>query len=108
MSANKALKLQDVPSEASSSSLILTSSSTFSHKVQVRFRKGEKNDKDLFIEVWRDQDRGFISSRKVTDKCSKVYNDAVFGGASWSRDETKIVFIGEKPEVANYKNFWED
>jgi hypothetical protein len=75
----------------------------------VRFRKGEKNEKDLFIEVWRSEDgRGFVSSRKVSDKVTKIYNDAVFGPASWSRDETKIVFIGEKPEPASYKNYWED
>ena len=77
--------------------------------MQVRFRKGEKNEKDLFIEVWRSEDgRGFGSSRKVSDKVTKIYNDAVFGSAAWSRDETKIVFIGEKPEPATYKSYWED
>jgi hypothetical protein len=37
-----------------------------------------------------------------------VYNDAVFGPVAWSCDETKIVFIGERPEPASYKNYWED
>ena len=74
----------------------------------MRFRKGEKNDKDVFIEVWRDDERGFISSRKVTDKISKIYNDAIFGAASWSKDENKIVFIAEKADPASYKSYWED
>lgn len=72
----------------------------------MRFRKGEKNDKDLFIEVWNQ--RGFVKSRKVSDKVTKLYNDAVFGGIAWSRDETKIVFVGERPEPASFKNYWED
>ena len=71
-------------------------------------RKGEKSDKDLFLEVWRDYDRGFISSRKVSDKVTKLYNDSVFGSVAWSRDEKKIVFIGERPEPATFKNYWED
>jgi acylaminoacyl-peptidase len=73
----------------------------------VRFRKGEKNEKDLFIEVWNES-HGFVSSKKISDKVSKVYNDPTFGPASWSKDESKIVFVGEKPEPAAYKNFWED
>ena len=39
---------------------------------------------------------------------SKVYNDVVFGGISWSSDESKICFIGEKAEPASYKNYWEN
>lgn len=38
---------------------------------------------------------------------TKVYNDVVFGGIAWSEDETKICFVGEKPEPASYKNPWE-
>ncbi len=73
----------------------------------MRFRKGEKNEKDLFIEVWNER-QGFVSSRKISDKVSKVYIDPSFGPASWSKDESKIVFVGEKPEPASYKNLWED
>ena len=102
------IKLTDVPLDSSASGLLLQTVSPITHDYQVRFRKGEKNDKDLFIEVWRDQERGFISSLKVSDKVTKVYNDAIFGGVSWSKDERKIVFIGEKPEPASYKNYWED
>jgi len=47
------------------------------------------------------------SSLKITTKISKVYNDVVFGGISWSSDEQKIVFIGEVPEIAEFKNPFE-
>ena len=77
--------------------------------MSVRFRKGEKNDKDIFIEVWNSQSsQALQSTLKVTDKMSKVYNDVVFGGIAWSNDESKICFIGEKPEPESYKNFWDD
>ena len=101
-------RLTTVPLDSSGSSLLLASQSPWSDSLQIRFRKGEKNDKDVYIEVWRDEDQALISSRKITDKCSKIYNDATFGGVSWSRDESRIVFIGEKPEPATYKNYWED
>jgi hypothetical protein len=39
---------------------------------------------------------------------SKIFNDVVFGGISWSRDESKICFVGEAPEVASYKNPFDD
>lgn len=72
----------------------------------MRLRKGVKNEKDIFIEVWSDS--GFVSSLKATEKITKVYNDTVFGGFSWSNDENKITFIGEVPEIAAYKNPFED
>ena len=39
---------------------------------------------------------------------SKIYNDVVFGGISWSDDESKLCFIGEIPEPAAFKNPWEN
>jgi len=44
------------------------------------------------------------STLKITTRIAKVYNDVVFGGISWSCDEQKIVFIGEVPEIAEFKN----
>ena len=44
----------------------------------------------------------------MTDRLTKIYNDHVFGPASWSRDESKIIFIAEKAAPAAYKNHWED
>ena len=38
---------------------------------------------------------------------AKIYNDVVFGGISWSQDESKICFIGEVPEPTAYQNPWE-
>jgi hypothetical protein len=107
-SGGEILKLQDVAQDAAGSSVLFSTTAPWSNKVQLRFRKGEKNDKDLFIEVWREHDRGFTSSRKVSDKVTKVYNDAVFGTVAWSRDETRVVFVGERPEPPSYKNYWED
>ena len=69
-------------------------------------RKGEK---DLFIEVWADSTSGtFKSSLKVTATVSKVYRDEVFGDISWSKDESKICFVGEVPPVASFKSPWEN
>ena len=48
-----------------------------------------------------------MSSLKVTEKLAKVFNDVVFGGISWSRDESKITFVGEAPEIAAFKNPFE-
>ena len=70
------------------SSNLLCKVTAESGQTQVRFRKGEKNDKDIFIEVWSaGQATGLVSSLKVTDKLSKVYNDVVFGKIAWSRDD---------------------
>jgi len=76
-------------------------------RVSVKFRKGQTNDKDVFIEVWN-AERGFVSSLKVTDKLKLVYNDTLFGPISWSRDATKIVFIAELSDVTTYKTYFKD
>ena len=67
-----------------------------------------ENEKVVIIEVWNGEDqKGFRSSLNATEKLSKVYNDSVFGGISWSRDSKKIVFIGEGAEI-KYKPFFKD
>ena len=79
-------------------------------EISVRVRKGDDpktGDKDLFIEVWK-AGRGFVSSTKVSDKLSKVYDDDKFGGISWSRDCKKIVFIGEVAPPTKYNSFFTD
>ena len=48
-----------------------------------------------------------MSTTKVTDKVAKIYNDAVFGGIRWNKDETKICFVGEVPDPAAFKNPFE-
>ena len=76
-------------------------------------RKGEdkegKPNNDIFIEVWNDGSSGaFESSLQVTKEVSKAFSDTVFGGISWSKDESKICFIGEVPPPASYKSPWEN
>ena len=93
--------------DAGSGSLLAQSTSK-SGNLSVMFRKGEKNEKDVFIEVWASsRSMAHRSVLKVTDKMAKVYNDTVFGGICWSQDESKICFVGEVPEPAAYKNHWE-
>jgi len=104
-SSGSIMKLGNIPSEAGSNLLLVQCQSPWSGALQIRVRRGEKNEKDLFIELWRDY---LLQSRKISDKCTKVYNEVIFGGMSWARDESKVVFIGEKSEPASYKNYWED
>ena len=88
---------------------LLAQSTALSGAFSVRFRKGAKNEKDVFIEVWNSHSSlAMQSCLKVSDKLSKVYNDVVFGGISWSHDESKICFVGEKPEPPSFKNHWEN
>jgi hypothetical protein len=47
-------------------------------------------------------------SLKINDICSKIYQDSAFGFLSWANDCSKVVFIGEVPEPAAYKNPWAD
>jgi len=94
--------------EEPNSGEVLAKSTSRSGDFSVRFRKGDKNEKDVFIEVWTcNSSQALRSTLKVTDKMAKIYNDVVFGGIAWSADESKICFVGEKPEVANYKNYWD-
>jgi len=98
------VKLNQIPVDEANSSLLAQSHSE-SGALQVRFRKGDKNEKDIFVEVWSAEAAGGLrSSLKVTDKLSKIYNDTVFGGITWSLDESKICFIGEVPEIEKFKN----
>ena len=101
-----ALKLNSIPQEKSAG-VVCESTDPLQGKTSVRFRKGKKNEKDLFIEVWKD-DMGFVSSLKISDKVTTVYNDFEFGGIAWSRDSQKVVFVGEVPEVASYKAYFKD
>ena len=98
----------DQMAEDNESSLLAESTSR-SGNLCVRLRKGDKNEKDVFIEVWTsNSSQALRQTLKVTDKMSKIYNDVVFGGISWSDDESKLCFIGEIPEPAAFKNPWEN
>jgi hypothetical protein len=86
--------------------LLTAESNSDSGTKSVRIRKAAEG-KDIFIEVWDLEQGGFVSSLKVNEKMTKLYNDAVFGGISWSTDENKICFVAEVPEIAKYNNPWD-
>ena len=77
------IKLDNVPVPAEGGSFLAQSTEPKDGQMSVKFRKGTNNEKDIFIEVWN-QDPGFVSSLKVTDKLKLVYNDSAFGGIQWS------------------------
>lgn len=68
----------------------------------------KEGEKDLWLEVWSNQlNGGLVQSCKLSAECTKVYADAVFGTVTWSRDLSKIAFVGEVPAPASYKNPWD-
>jgi len=68
----------------------------------------KEGEKDLWIEIWSNQlNGGLVQSCKVSAECSKVYADAVFGTVTWSRDLSKVAFVGEVPAPTSYKNPWD-
>lgn len=107
LQAKSVLKLNSVLDNAGTESVLGQSTEPQEGQIQVKFRKGTTNEKDVFIEVWN-AEKGFVSSLKATEKLKMVYNDSIFGGISWSRDMKKVVFIGELPEIAAYKAFFKD
>ena len=62
---------------------------------RIRIMKDAKNEKELYIEIWNS--KGYQKSAKLPD-LSMVYNDPVFGGISFDKNQMKIVFISEQPE----------
>jgi len=64
--------------------LLLESSSECGSKKIVIRKEGEK---DIWLEVWVNSiNGGLLQSLKISGECTKVYNDAVFGGVSWAKD----------------------
>ena len=102
---NTIFNLNMIQEDASPTDVPLQSiSKSGQHKVIIR-----KDEKDLYIEVWNDKTSGaFKSSLKVTSSMTKVFNDEVFGRISWSKDESKICFVGEVSPVAAFKSPWEN
>ena len=54
------------------------------------FRKGEKDDKEIWVEVW--EGKGVVNVRSVGDVVGSVYNDHSFGGIQWNEGEDRFVF----------------
>ena len=85
--------------------LLLESSSECGSKKIIIRKEGEK---DIWLEVWVNSiTGGLLQSLKISGECTKVYNDAVFGGVSWAKDLSKVAFVGEVPGVATFKNPWD-
>lgn len=101
------IRLDNVPAPFEEESIILQSVEPKDGQISIKLRKGTTNEKDIFIEVWN-EDPGFVSSLKVTDNFKMIYNDSAFGGIKWSRDKTRIIFIGEKPEIASFIPLFKD
>ena len=99
--------LAQLPSDSQSEAIQVESTSECGSK-RITVKKGGEGDKELWLELWdAKQHAGLAQSVKINDVCAKVYNDVVFGGISWSKDMTQIVFIGEIPPPKSYKNPWD-
>lgn len=96
-----------MPREVETAGLLAESMEPLNGSASVRIKKGGWEQKDVYVEVWNAEE-GFVSSLKVTEKLKMIYDDAAFGGISWSRDGKKVCFIGEKPAIAEYKPFFRD
>jgi hypothetical protein len=101
---SQVVPLNQIPADESKDYLHESTTDCATKKIIVR-KEGEK---DVWIEVWSNQlNGGLLQSCKVSGECSKIYADAVFGSITWSRDLTKVSFVGEVPAVASYKNPWD-
>ena len=88
----KTIALEKICSDENKDLLLESHSDDCSLKVIVR-KDGEK---DLWLEVWSaNLNGGLLQSSKISQDCSRVYNDTIFGGINWSRDNSKVTFIGE-------------
>lgn len=104
LTENTVVALNQVPLDENKDLILESTSLCGTIKVIVR-KEGEK---DIWIEVWSAKlNGGFLQCCKISTECSKIYNDAVFGSVTWSRDLSKIAFVGEIPGIASYKNPWD-
>jgi hypothetical protein len=101
------IPLSQLPNDSQSEAIQVESTSECGTK-RVTVKKGGEGDKELWIEIWdAKQHAGLTQAVKISDVCAKVYNDVVFGGISWSKDMSQVVFIGEIPPPKTYKNPWD-
>jgi hypothetical protein len=101
---SEVIPLNQVCNDENKDLLLESSSECGTKKVIIR----KEGDKDIWLEVWSNSTNGgLLQSVKISGECSKVYNDAVFGGISWAKDLSKVAFVGEVPAVASFKNPWD-
>ncbi len=76
---------------------VLLRSVSPSGKFEAVFRAGTEGGKYAeCIEIWS---RGRpIQSQSVTANCKCIYRDAIVSNVSWTKDETRICFVGEQRE----------
>ena len=101
-----------MPTEEADPNLLVSSSSPYSQlngfsvpKYKLNFKKDTKDATAIWIELW---ERSGLRYSKKAPSLGMVYNDAVFGGISWSRDERKVAFIGQRPEEKQFKSHFAD
>jgi acylaminoacyl-peptidase len=74
-------------------------------KLEVRFLKNQKNDKETNLEIWYDS--VLSVSLKIEDYgITKIYFDDVFGKPKFSPDGKKIIFIAEVDTCKSFKNYF--
>ena len=94
--------LNDIPIDEPTDKLIVMKSEKNNQRIIIR--KDSKNEKQLYLEHW-DKD-GFSISLKLNN-VTKIHNNFVFGGISWSKNWDKITFIAEREEVSEYSPYWD-
>ena len=95
-------QLNDIPIDEPVDKLIVVKTENKDQRIIIR--KDTKNEKQLYLEHW-DQD-GLSTSLKLNN-VSKIHNNNVFGGISWSKNSDKIVFIAEREEINDYSPYWD-
>ena len=106
------VQLTHMPNEEADPNLVVSSSSPYSQlngfrvpKYRLNFKKDAKDATAIWIELW---ERSGLRYSKKAPSLGLVYNDPVFGGISWSRDERKVAFIGQRPEEKQFKSHFAD
>lgn len=88
-----------------SASILYKNSFIDDEKLEVRFLKNQKNDKETNLEIWYDS--VLSVSVKIEDfGITKIYFDDVFGKPKFSPDGKKIIFIAEIDSSKSFKNYF--
>ena len=95
-------QLNDIPLDEPSDKFVVVKSEKEDQKVIIR--KDTKNEKLLYLEHW---DLDGLSTSLKLNNISKIHNNSVFGGISWSKNKDKIVFIAEREDVTDYTPYWD-
>ncbi|XP_018430584.1 PREDICTED: acylamino-acid-releasing enzyme [Nanorana parkeri] len=75
-------------------------------KAVLRETKNKKGEDTQFLEVWEKNRKVKSINLTALDKHGKVYEDEQFGCLSWSRSESRLLYIAEKKRPKT-KSFFE-